>query len=435
MTNPIFSYAHTAGCRPSRGARSCRSGAWPAQYDDAYLYGDFVCGNIYALKPSGGGYNQSEFATGLGVNSMTGMIIGPDGPGQSLYYMTWASSATEGHQVRKISYTGTANRPPSAEIAADPTSGALPLDVNFDATSSIDLDGDPLTFEWDFGDGSPHASGATTTHQYTSAGTYNATVVVRDNRGGEDSRSLRIDAGNTAPMPQIDSPTPDTRFSVGEEITLTGSATDAEDGPLADTQLTWTVDRHHNTHMHPYLPPTSGNDVSILGPMPEDLQATTTSYLEIRLTATDSSGLSRTITQDFRPKLVDLTFETDPAGLGFDVNQVEMTGPQTVTSWEAWQLILHAQDQTDGAGEDWGFHSVERRRRGFTLDHDTGGADHVHGQVHHGYPRPKGATRSCLARTRLQGLHDARSPARPTLAYDSCSNPDADLATPDRRHA
>ena len=63
----------------SRAARSCRTGVWPAQYDGAYLYGDFVCGKIFALKPSGGGYSSSEFATGLGVNSMTGMIFGPDG--------------------------------------------------------------------------------------------------------------------------------------------------------------------------------------------------------------------------------------------------------------------------------------------------------------------------------------------------------------------
>ena len=42
----------------------------------------------------------------------------------------------------------------------------------------------------------------------------------------------------------------------------------------------------------------------------------------------------------------------------------------------------------------------------------------------HGYPRPKGATPLVrLARTRLRGLHDAQSPARPTPRLHSCSNP------------
>jgi glucose/arabinose dehydrogenase len=424
MTNPIFSYDHTAGCSSVTGGAFVPLGAWPAQYDDVYLHGDFTCGKIFALKPSGGSYSESEFATGLGVNSMTGMIFGPDGAGQSLYYMTWASSPTEGHQVRKISFTGTANRSPTAGITADPTYGALPLDVNFNGTSSTDPDGDPLTFEWDFGDGSPHGSGATTTHRYTSAGTYSATVIVRDNRGGQDSRSIRIDAGNTPPIPQIDSPAPGARFSVGEQVTLTGSATDAQEGQLADSRLTWTVERHHDTHMHPFLPPTSGNDIPIVGPQPEDLTATNTSYLEILLTATDSNGLSRTISQDFRPKLVDLTFASDPPGLHVDVNEVEMTGPQTVTSWEAWQLTLSAQEQTDATGQLWRFYSWSD---GGTASHaitTPAAATTYTAKFTHGYPRPKGATpmyaslvpayAACTTPNRLHG---------PPLAYQSCSDP------------
>ena len=47
-----------------------------------------------------------------------------------------------------------------------------------------------------------------------------------------------------------------------------------------------------------------------IAPAPEDLQAATNSYLEIRLTATDGGGLSATVSRDFRPRKVDVTLAT-----------------------------------------------------------------------------------------------------------------------------
>ena len=51
--------------------------------------------------------------------------------------------------------------------------------VQFDASGSQSLDGDPLTFTWNFGDGSS-GSGAQPTHAYTDEGVYTATVYVSD---------------------------------------------------------------------------------------------------------------------------------------------------------------------------------------------------------------------------------------------------------------
>ena len=195
----------------------------------------------------------------------------------------------------------------------------MPLNVNFDASDSTDADLDPLTYDWDFGDGSPHGSGPTTSHTYTTPGTFIATVTVSDSRGGEDSVNMRIDVGNTAPTPTIDAPAANKLFSVGETLTLTGSATDPEDGALGDSALSWTVLRRHNTHTHPYLPATTGNNIPIVGPEPEDLSAATNSYLEIYLTATDSAGLSQTVQRDIQPKKVDISFDTIAAGLTVEV--------------------------------------------------------------------------------------------------------------------
>jgi glucose/arabinose dehydrogenase/chitodextrinase len=355
MTNPVYDYPHSSGCTGITGGAFVPNGVWPAAYDNTYLYGDFVCGKIIRLTPAtGGGFTATNFATGLQTNSVTNMIFGPFGSTQALYYMNYLN----GGEVRRIAYTGTANRAPTAVAAAKPTSGPAPLNVSFSSAGSSDPDGDPLTYDWDFGDGSPHSTSAAPSHTYTATGTYTATLRVQDGRGGEGTATVRIDSGNTPPVPTIQTPTASKRFAVGEVVTLSGSATDAQDGTLADSRLSWTVVKHHDTHTHPFLPPTSGNNVPITGPDPEDLGATTTTYLEIRLTATDSQGLSQTITQELRPNLVNLNFATNPTGLRLKLNGDPIATPRTQVSWQGWTLNVDAPDhQTDALGRPMAFAS------------------------------------------------------------------------------
>ncbi len=347
MTNPVFDYSHDTGCASITGGAFVPTNAWPAEYTGAYLFSDYVCGKIFTLKPNGsGGYAMTTFASGLGSSSAVAMTFGPYNGGRALYYTSYAN----GGEVRRIAYTGTTNRSPTAAIAATPRSGAAPLTVNFDGSGSSDPDGDPLTWEWDVGDGSAHVNGAKVSHTYPTSGTYTATLYVRDNRGATGTATVRIDVGNTPPVPEITSPTTSTQFAVGQSLLLTGSATDAQDGTLPPAQLEWTVLQHHNTHTHPYLSPTTGNNIEIRAPAPEDLFATTNSYLEIQLKATDSQGLTSVITQEVRPKLVDVTFTTPSAGRQLVVNDVSITTPRTLVSWEGYKLNVVAPPQTDATG-------------------------------------------------------------------------------------
>jgi glucose/arabinose dehydrogenase/PKD repeat protein len=355
MTNPIYDYPHSSGCTAATAAAFVPAGVWPAQYDNAYLFGDFVCGKIIRLTPAtGGGFTATDFVTGLGSTSITTMSFGPYATGQALYYMNFLN----GGEIRRIAYTGTANRTPVAVAGANPTSGPAPLTVSFNSTGTSDPDGDPLTYDWDFGDGSAHSTSAAPSHTYTAAGTYTATLRVQDGRGGAGTATVRIDSGNTPPVPTIQTPTASKRFAVGEVVTLSGSATDAQDGTLPNASLSWTVVKHHDTHTHPFLPPTSGNNVPITGPDPEDLAATTTTYLEISLTATDSQGLSQTVTRNLYPNLVNLNFATSPAGLRLKVNGDPITTPRTFVSWQGWSLNIDAPDhQTDATGRPMAFGS------------------------------------------------------------------------------
>ena len=71
-TPPIHEYSHDTGCSSITGGAFVPNGVWPASYDNSYLYGDFVCGKIFELKPkSGGGFTQTEFVTGLGETAQS----------------------------------------------------------------------------------------------------------------------------------------------------------------------------------------------------------------------------------------------------------------------------------------------------------------------------------------------------------------------------
>jgi DNA/RNA endonuclease G (NUC1) len=70
--------------------------------------------------------------------------------------------------------------------------------VTLSAAGSSDPDGDALTYEWSFGDGSEGA-GATATHTYADNGTYQVRVIVTDPYGAADSATTTVTVMNVAP--------------------------------------------------------------------------------------------------------------------------------------------------------------------------------------------------------------------------------------------
>jgi glucose/arabinose dehydrogenase len=358
ITNPIFAYQQgsPSGCRAITGGAFVPAGVWPAAYTGSYLFADYVCGRIFKLdRQLDGTYVRTDFAGGLGSDSAVHMRFGPHQATQALYYTTYEA----GGSVRRITHTGAGNRVPTAAVSASPTSGPAPLTVDFNGSGSSDPDaGDTLTYLWDFGDGqTTSGSSPTISHTYSTTGAFTASLRVRDNHGATSSAdAVQIQPGNTAPSPTIETPASGAHFRVGQNVVLHGSATDPQDGPLSAARLSWRVLRHHGTsHTHPWLPDTTGNDVPISTPSPEDLATTTTSFLEVRLTATDSQGLGTTVTRAFSPSLVDLSFATQPVGLKLELNGEQVTAPFTFSSWEAWSFPVSAQRQQDGSGATWVF--------------------------------------------------------------------------------
>jgi PKD repeat protein len=75
-------------------------------------------------------------------------------------------------------------------VDAEPDFGAPPLTVHF--TTETDCTGSPVTFSWDFGDGSKGGNDAQPSHTYAAAGDYIATVTATAPDGGSGTDEIDI---------------------------------------------------------------------------------------------------------------------------------------------------------------------------------------------------------------------------------------------------
>jgi glucose/arabinose dehydrogenase len=337
QTGPAYVYSHSAKVVASD---SCPTGSssvsgiafengsnYPSDYDGALFFADASRGCVWVMKRGGGAdpspSQLSQFVGGAGqpVQVVTG-------PGGDIFYVD-----LEAGQVRRVVYNG-ANHPPTAVISASPTSGAAPLTVAFDGSGSNDLDaGDVLSYAWDLdGDGQFDDSTAIApTHTYTVAGTVTARLRVADQHGASDTGSVTISIGasNTPPVPVIDAPTSGLRWKVGDTISFSGHASDAQDGTLPAGRLSWSVVLNHcpsNCHAHP-LQSFSGVSGGTFSAPDHEYP----SSLSLVLTATDSAGASASTSLRLDPQTVDLTFATTPSGLQLSIGAQTVATPATRT--------------------------------------------------------------------------------------------------------
>ncbi|HEX4727956.1 MAG TPA: PKD domain-containing protein [Jatrophihabitans sp.] len=80
--------------------------------------------------------------------------------------------------------------PLTASASAIPTSGQVPLAVNFTGTASGGTP--PYSYSWNFGDGSATSTAQNPSHTYSTAGTYTATLTAKDSSSPQKTASSSV---------------------------------------------------------------------------------------------------------------------------------------------------------------------------------------------------------------------------------------------------
>ncbi len=222
---------------------------FPEEYDGDFFAGEFGRRWIKSI-----GQEPDGTVTGIGAFPWQGtqvmdMEFGPEGALYVLDYGTGYFNGDANSALYRIE-NATGGSAPVAEASSDTTSGQAPLKVAFSAEGSSDADGDPLTYDWDFGDGTT-ASGERAEHTYTANGTYTATVTAGDPTGRTGTASVLVTVGNTAPSVRLELPQDGGLFSFGDSVPFRVVATDPEDGPVDCAKVEVTYILGHDSHGHP----------------------------------------------------------------------------------------------------------------------------------------------------------------------------------------
>ena len=252
-------------------------GSYPPQYLGRMFLGDFGEGWIHTLEFDAQQKLLAVRPFASGVGALTDLRCHP------LTGDLYALSLITGQVVH---FVYGSNLTPVAVASATPTLGPAPLVVQLAGSASHDPDGDALTYDWDFGDGSAHASSADVQHTYTANGVYQATLTVSDGYGLASSDDVTIAVGNGPPTATISSPLPATLYHPPTSLALVGSGSDPEGGPL---EYDWTVDQYHGSTVHPGVLLARGPQATL--DVPASPAENELLYYRVELTVTDAAGL------------------------------------------------------------------------------------------------------------------------------------------------
>jgi glucose/arabinose dehydrogenase len=327
---PYYTYNHSAKVVPTD---PCPTGSsaiagmafengsnYPGAYHNALFFADNPRNCIWAMQTGANGLPDPSRIVPF-VTGASGPVQIVSGPGGDIFYVAYSSG-----ELRRVSYP-TGNRAPIAVATATPSSGPAPLTVQFDGTASSDPDGDPITYAWDLdGDGAYDDSTAP-----QPVATYMASVTVglkvSDPAGAFGTTTVAITVGppQQDPVPVIDTPSPSLQWVVGQTISFSGHATDPQDGNLPASALSWQLTLQHcpsNCHTHVLQTFNGVASGSFTAPDHEY-----PSYLELTLTATDSTGRTASTTVRLDPQTVTLNFATSPSALQLVVNGTSQATP------------------------------------------------------------------------------------------------------------
>ena len=216
---------------------------------------------------------------------------------------------------------------PTASFVFSPSAPTTETTVQFDATASTAPAGLTIdTYAWNFGDGGSTAALTvpTTTHPYTTAGTFTAVLTVTDSAGSTDTATQTVTVvGVSSTLPTAiftasPSPTP-----IGADTIVDAAASTPSNG-VTIASYTWNFGDTTDTIVCP-VPAGGPADCGATPPLASHAYTSTGSFT-ITLTVTDSLDLTDTTTQTITVSAV-----ADPtASFTVSPNPVTLTNDVTV---------------------------------------------------------------------------------------------------------
>jgi glucose/arabinose dehydrogenase len=296
---PLFTYIHGTMGSSITGGVVYTGSSYPAAYRGAYFFGDYGSKRLYTLTYNAQGQlTRAPEANGFGTDIGGPVKFGTAANGDIIYADIYTGT------LKRLIYSA-GNRAPVAQ--ATTTTNAATRTVAFDGSGSTDLDGDSLTYKWDFGDGTT-GTGINATHTYAAPGTtpLTAKLTVTDIQGAQGTTNITVVPANNAPNLTLTTPPAGTTYKVGDTVNLSAQATDPEDGNVS---VRWQVVLVHCSagycHDHPGESSTGATFSRVFDDHGDDTR------LEITAIASDHYGVTTRKKYTAIPRLRTLTINSN----------------------------------------------------------------------------------------------------------------------------
>ena len=211
---------------------------FPAYFEGKWFITEFMRGWIMAvtMDQNGDYVSMEPFLPEENFSSAIDMQFSPSG---DLYVLEYGSAWFRGNQnaqVKQIQYNG-GNRMPIVHASANSYAGSIPLELKLSGEGSMDYDGDDLTYKWliESNDGfSKTMEGKNPKLSLTEPGLYDVKLVVTDEAGNTNEKSIDVIAGNEPPNVDIQIKQGNqTFFFPNNKIEYSIDISDKEDGSLS----------------------------------------------------------------------------------------------------------------------------------------------------------------------------------------------------------
>jgi cytochrome c len=217
--------------------------AFPDYYDGKLIIYEWMRGWLMAvtLDKAGNYVSMERIMPSYKFSNPTDLEFGPEGDLYMLEYGSGWFTQNDDARLVRIEYNG-GNRKPLVQVAASKRGGAVPFKVRLSSQGTKDFDNDALKYVWKV---NAAGGGAARTFNevnplvtFDKAGIYKATLTVTDTKGGSNSRSLEIMAGNEEPVLTFQTKNSNqTFFFPHQSFEYEVKVSDKEDGSLANGKI------------------------------------------------------------------------------------------------------------------------------------------------------------------------------------------------------